>query len=116
MKTSRASILLRATHHALRDQSSSEESMQFLSRLSLFIKAICLDGRNPGSRQNHFRHLDEFIMPVQRAGGFGVYENPLKKLHDVQSVMRVLAEYLSEGEMDDLRQTMPKELRILLIR
>jgi uncharacterized protein (DUF2267 family) len=84
--------------------------MQFPSQLSLFIKAICVDGRN------HFRHLGGFIMAVQRAGRFGVYENPPEKLHDVQSLMRVLAEYVSEGEMDDFRQTMPKELRILLIR
>lgn len=114
--TSRASRLLRATLHTLRDQSSFEESMQFLSQLPLFIKAIYVDGWKPGSRQNHFRHLDEFIMAVERAGGFGVYENPLEKLHEVQSVMRVVAEYVSEGEMDDFRQTMPTELRILLVR
>ncbi len=112
--TSKASRLLRATLHTLRDQSSFEESMQFLSQLPLFIKGIYVDGWNPGTRRNHFRHLDDFVMAVQHAGGFGVCENPLEKLHDVQSVMHVVAEYVSEGEMDDFRKTIPEGLRILL--
>lgn len=112
--TSRASRLLRSTLHALRDQSSFQESMQFLSQLPLFIKAIYVDGWNPATRKNHVRHLDDFVMAVQRAGGFGASENPLEMLHDVQSVIHVMAEYVSEGEMDDFRKTMPEGLRILL--
>lgn len=112
--TSRASKLLRATLHALREQSSFEESMQFISQLPMFIKAIYVDGWNPGSHKNHFRHLDEFTLAVQRNGGFEDCENPLEKLHDIQSVIHVVAEYVSEGEMDDFRKTLPKELRILL--
>jgi uncharacterized protein (DUF2267 family) len=88
--------------------------MQFLSQLPLFIKAIYVDGWNPATRKNHVRHLDDFVMAVQRAGGFGASENPLEMLHDVQSVIHVMAEYVSEGEMDDFRKTMPEGLRILL--
>lgn len=114
LDTSRASKLLRGTLHALRDQSSFEESMQFISQLPLFIKAIYVDGWNPGSHKHHFRHLDEFTLAVQKYGGFEDSENPLEKLHDIQAVIHVVAEYVSEGEMDDFRMTMPKELRILL--
>jgi uncharacterized protein (DUF2267 family) len=112
--TSRASSLIRATLHALRDQSSFEESMQLLSQLPMFIKAIYVDGWKPGSHKNHFRHLDEFTSAVQKNGGFQECENPLEKLHDIQSVIHVMAEYVDEGEMDDFRKTFPEELRILL--
>ena len=111
---SRASRLLRATIHALRDQSSMEESMHFISQLPMFIKAIYVDGWNPGKTKNHFKYLDEFTSAVEENGGFDNFENPLEKLRDIQSVIRVMAEYVSEGEMDDFRRTLPKELRILL--
>lgn len=112
--TSRASRLLRATLHALRDQSSMFESMQFISQLPMFIKAIYVDGWNPGSSKNHFRHLDEFIDAVDEYGGFESFQTRLEKIHDIQSVIHVIAEYVSEGELEDFRKTMPKELRILL--
>ena len=112
--TSRASKLLCATLHTLRDQSSFEESMRFLSQLPLFIKAIYVDGWNPRIHRNHFLHLDDFVTAVQSVGGFGACENPLEMLHDVQSVIHVMAEYVSEGERDDFRKTLPEGLRILL--
>jgi hypothetical protein len=56
--TSRAGALLRATLHTLRDQSSPEESLQFISQLPMFIKAIYVDGWKPGSHKNHVRHLE----------------------------------------------------------
>lgn len=112
--TSRASRLLRATLHVLRDQSSMFESMQFISQLPMFIKAIYVDGWSPGSSKNHFRHLDEFTDAVEEYGGFESFETRLEKIHDIQSVMHVIAEYVSEGELEDFRKTMPKELRVLL--
>lgn len=112
--TLRVGRLIRSTLHALRDQSTVEESMQFLGQLPMAIKAIYVDGWDPASRKNHFRHLDEFTAAVEKNGGFQQCENSLEKLHDIQSVIHVMAEYVSDGEMDDFRKTMPKELRILL--
>ena len=115
--TSRASALLRATLQTLRDQSSIEESMQFISQLPMFIKAIYVDGWKPGSHKNHIRHLEDFGHAVQDKGGFAHHEsslNKLEKTHEIQAVFRVIAEYVSEGEMEDFRKTLPEELRVLL--
>jgi uncharacterized protein (DUF2267 family) len=50
-------------------------------------------------------------------GGFQHHEsslNKLEKTHEIQAVIRVIAEYVSEGEMEDFRRTLPEELRVLL--
>lgn len=113
--TSRASRLLRATLRALRDQSSPEESLQMISQLPMFIKALYVDGWRPGGAKNHARHLVGFVTRVEENGGFAGDSSLslTEQLADIQSVIRVMKEYVSEGEAADFVHSLPEELRVL---
>jgi len=114
---SRASRLLRATLHTLRDQSSPEESMQLVSQLPILIKAVFVDGWRIGSHKGHVRTLEDFIDGVERNGGFsddGSDSSKHQQIQSIRSVLRVVREYVSEGEFSEFRLTLPESIRILL--
>lgn len=115
--TAKASRILRATLHVLRDQSTPEESIQLINQLPMFIKAAYVDGWKPASQKGRVRHLDDFITLIQEKSN-AAENNELTSKEGaflaVQAVFRVIKEYASEGEMEDLKRTLPDELRVLL--
>ena len=111
--TSRAGRVLRATLHVLRDQSSPEEAMQFISQLPMFIKAIFVDGWNPASNKGRVRRVEQFTMAVREKVGGDDFFGHEDCMEAVQSVIRVLGEYVSDGEMEDMIRTIPEGLREL---
>jgi len=50
-----AGRLLRSTLHVLRDQSTPEESVQFISQLPMFVKALYVDGWKLASKKGRVR-------------------------------------------------------------
>jgi len=114
---STAGHILRATLGVLRDQSAPEESMQFISQLPMFIKAIYVDGWKISGKKTKLRHLDDFIKEVHKrcnASGHDDFTSQEGCYLAVHAVFRVIKEYVSEGEIEDLRLTLPEELRALL--
>ena len=121
--TAKASRILRSTLHVLREQSTPEESVQFISQLPMAIKAIYVDGWRIGSTKGRVRHWDDFVAEMHNthqkayhAAGADDIDDFIDKydcVQAVQSVFRVLKEYVSEGEVDDLLLTLPGDLRIL---
>ena len=63
---SAAGVILRATLHVLRDQSTAEESVQFISQRPMFIKAIYIDGWEVSGKKAKVRHLDDFVEEVYK--------------------------------------------------
>jgi len=112
--TSRAGRILRAVLHVLRDQSTPQESMQFISQLPMFIKAIYVDGWRLGSDKGRVGHLDDFITAVRNEAASDDFLNEESCLEAIQAVFRVIREYVSDGEIEDLRRTLPEEIRVLL--
>lgn len=110
----RASRVLRASLHVLRDQSTPEESLQFISQLPMFIKSIYVDGWSLGSKKNRVRRVDDFVAAVMGKAGEADFASPESCLVAIKAVMRVIKEYVSEGEIEDLRRTLPENLRSLL--
>ena len=115
--TSTASRILRSTLIVLRDQSTPEEAMQFISQLPMLIKALYVDGWKISGKKNKVRHLDDFIAEVHkrsRAAGHDDFTSQEGCYLAVHAVFRVIKGYVSEGEIEDLRLTLPEELRALL--
>jgi len=112
--TSRAGRILRAVLHVLRDQSTPQESMQFISQLPMFIKAIYVDGWRLGSDKGRVWHLDDFITAVRNEAASDDFLNEESCSQAIQAVFRVIREYVSDGEIEDLRRTLPEEIRVLL--
>lgn len=115
--SSSAGRILRSTLHVLREQSTAEESIQFISQLPMFIKAIYVDGWKISGKKNKLRHLDDFVEEVHkrnRAAGHDDFTSQEGCYHAIHAVFRVIKEYVSEGEIEDLRRTLPEQLRPLL--
>ena len=115
---STAGRILRSTLHVLRDQASPEESIHLISQLPMLIKAIYVDGWKVfGKKKAKVHHLDDFIEEIHkqnRAAGHDDFRSQEGCYLAVHAVFRVIKEYVSEGELDDLRRTLPEELRPLL--
>ena len=115
--TARAGRMLRAVLHVFRNQSTPMESMQLIAQLPMFIKAIYVDGWRINHKQDRIRHLDDFLFEVRKADepnamfDFGDDEEVTKA---VKAVFHVIKEYVSEGEIDDVINTLPEELRPLV--
>lgn len=115
--TSTAFRILRATLDVFRDLSTPEESIQFISQLPMFIKAIYVDGWKISGKKAGVRRLDDFVEAVQekcRAVNEDEFTSPEKCSLAIHAVFRVIKGYVSEGEIEDLRRTLPEELRPLL--
>ena len=110
--TSKANRILRSTLHVLRDQSTPEESVQFISQLPMFIKAIYVDGWKLGSNKGRVHRLDDFVAAVGEASSD--FSNPESCFLAIQAVFRVIREYVSEGEIEDMKRTLPEDMRGLL--
>ncbi len=108
-----AARILRAVLHALRERLTLEENFDFLSQLTMIIKGVYIDGYNPGKSFVHSRSLEDFLDDIRSA-------DPNAAGHDlgndartkwlVQGVFRILNEYISEGEMKDIVNVLPKKI------
>lgn len=116
-ETSTALHILRATLCVLREHSTPEESIQFISQLPMFIKALYVDGWKVSGKKDRVRRLDDFVAAVQdrcRALGEDSFSSSENCSLAIQAVFRVIKEHVSEGEIEDLRRTLPEGLQPLL--
>ncbi|MDB4438578.1 DUF2267 domain-containing protein [bacterium] len=119
----KASRILLSTIRVLRAQSTFEESMQFISQLPMAIKAVYIDGWQPGTKTGRVCHWNDFVTEVQKAHQEAYLttsredNSDFVDQHDcaqaIHSVFRVLKEYVSKGELEDFLLALPVDLRDL---
>lgn len=101
--------------HALREIISVEESLQFLAQLPMFLKAAYVNGWNPKKRKERVKNMEQFIELVKAFDGksaindFG-YENDLAERY-IHQTFQYLRKYVSMGELEDIRDGLPKGLK-----
>lgn len=106
----KAYLALRATLHTLRDRLTPEEAAQLGAQLPMLIRGFYYEGWRPTGKPVKERHREEFLSHIEEAldrWEFGPAEDVAR------SVFQVLAHRISEGEMEDVRQILPKEIREL---
>ena len=101
---------LRAVLHTLRDRLTVEESAQFAAQLPMLMRGIYFDGWDP-SRVPQKMSKDEFLHRVRHGFPYDVKGGTEVVVH---TVVRVLRQHVSEGEWDDIRASLPKELTSVL--
>lgn len=114
----KAMRVLRAVMHGLRDRIPPQESLQLISQLPMYIKAIYVEGWKWSPNHKAIRHIDEFIEAVKKNDGVtGDYdfEDQDKTEEYIKAVFRVLQRHVSEGEIADVVATLPTELRPLFV-
>jgi uncharacterized protein (DUF2267 family) len=100
---------LRATLHALRDRITIEEVAQFAAQLPMLIRGFYYEGWDPTGKPLKERHVDEFLARIEQELG----PDPIDSERIARAVFLLLANRISEGEIEDIEYILPKEIRNL---
>jgi uncharacterized protein (DUF2267 family) len=102
---------LRVTLQALRDRLTIEEVAQFGAQLPMLIRGFYYEGWDPTGKPEKLRHREEFLERIAEyfvRAGDPVHPEPVAR-----AVFRVLAQRISDGEIEDVKHILPEELRSL---
>lgn len=113
----KAGRILSAILHGLRDLISMEESLQLLAQLPMFLKAVYVNSWNYKEKRARIKTMPEFIDLVRHYGG-------LTSVHDfesdevaenyIHSTFLALRQYISDGELEDIRDELSKNLKEMI--
>ncbi len=110
----KAGRIIRAVLHALRNRLNHEESFQLLGQLPMALKGVYADGWKFERKYNRISKLNNFLDEIrQEDGGLAGYDfgNNTKAKLAASAVFKALNHYVSEGEMNDITDVMPAELK-----
>ncbi|MGH3376198.1 MAG: DUF2267 domain-containing protein [Actinoallomurus sp.] len=101
---------LRAVLHALRDRLTVDETADFAAQLPMLVRGIYYDGWNP-SKVPKKMHRDDFLEQIRNEVPYQV-EGGVAGL--VTTVAQALRLYVTDGEWEDVKAGMPKDLAATL--
>jgi uncharacterized protein (DUF2267 family) len=102
---------LRAVLHALRDRLTVDETAHFAAQLPMLIRGLYYDGWDP-SRVPKKMHRDDFLNKVRREMPPYDLEGGMEGL--VHTVAQALRLYITDGEWENTKAQMPKDLAAAL--
>ncbi|MCO5967724.1 DUF2267 domain-containing protein [Actinoallomurus soli] len=102
---------LRAVLHALRDRLTVDEAVDFAAQLPMLVRGMYYDGWHP-SQVPKKMHRDEFLDQIRAEMPPYEIQGGLEDL--VRTVAEALRVYITEGEWDDIKAEMPKDLAAML--
>ena len=112
----KAGRILTAILHGLREMVSTEESLQFIAQLPMFLKAVYVNGWTIKTQKEKIKSVDDFIGLLRTISGTtasadfhsdGIAED------DIYATFYMLRQYVSDGQMDDMKSQLPKQLKRL---
>lgn len=101
---------LRAVLHPLRDRLTVEEIAQLGAQLPILVRGIYYDGWDPTDVPVKMDR-EEFLNRVREQFPYSV-EGGTEPL--VRTVLKALSLHISEGEWEDVKSSVPKDLAALL--
>ena len=101
---------LRAVLHALRDRLTVGEAKDLGAQFPMLIRGIYYEGWNPAKMPIKMDR-EEFLRRVRNEFPWEI-EGSINDL--VKTVIKALRPYISEGEFEDIKSNMPKDLAALL--
>ena len=110
----RAGRILRCVLRALRNRITVEESLQLLSQLPMAIKAVYVEGWKLNREFVRIKSMDEFAAEVMREDGYAAWRDfaSMEEAQEaIEAVMKTLADYVSAGELHDIIDLMPGEIK-----
>jgi len=114
----KASRILSSILHALREIISVNESLQLMSQLPMFLKAVYVNGwsiRKP----RRVKNIDDFIELVKFYNGVTSkvdFVSDEMTENYIKTTFIELRQYISLGEFEDIRTELPKELKYIMYR
>lgn len=111
-----AGRILTTILHGLRAMITTEESLQFIAQLPMFLKALYVNGWTIKTKKEKIKTMDDFIGFLRSISGntsvIDFYSNEVAEA-DVHSTFKMLRVYVSDGQMDDMIGQLPKQLKKL---
>jgi uncharacterized protein (DUF2267 family) len=106
----KAYLALRATLHALRDRLTVEEVAQLGAQLPMLIRGFYYEGWDPTDKPLRERHKEQFLARIEQQFRGNDRVDPEQLAH---AVFAVLANRVTEGEIEDVKHVLPAEIRDL---
>jgi uncharacterized protein (DUF2267 family) len=104
----RAYLALRSTLHALRDRLAVEEAAQLGAQLPMLIRGFYYEGWHPSDTPVKVRSKSQFLGRIAQE-----LTDDLEPEQVVRAVLTVLSRRVTEGEIRDVQQALPEEIREL---
>lgn len=98
---------LRSVMHALRDRMPVEEAFQLSAQLPMLIRGLFFESYHYSPVPAKF-HWKEMLKRIENEMNPGI-DIPVEKVFS--AVLQVLYDNISEGEMNDVYATLPKDIR-----
>lgn len=106
----KAYLALRATLHALRDRLTVEEVAQLGAQLPMLIRGFYYEGWDPTRKPLKLRDREEFLSIIDEEFRADDTLNPELI---ARAVFTVLANRITQGEIEDVKHVLPAEIRSL---
>ncbi len=116
--TEKAGRIFSAIMHALRDIITPQESLQLLAQMPMFMKAAYVNGWIMKKEKPKVKRMEDFVELVRKHDGvaavndFGYEDELAERYIDVTFIY--LRKYISLGEMEDIRDGLPKDLKSMI--
>jgi uncharacterized protein (DUF2267 family) len=110
----RAGRVVRSVLHALRNRLTVEESLQLLSQLPMAIKSVYVEGWKLHHDLRRIKTIEDFCEEVMKEDGLAVwrdFSSVSEAMDAIEAVMKTLADYVTAGELHDVIDLMPKEIK-----
>ena len=101
---------LRATLHALRDRLTVEEVAQLGAQLPMLIRGFYYEGWDPTAKPLRERKREQFLARIEQEFRG---DEPIDPEQVARAVFALLAGRITEGEIEDVKQVLPEEIRDL---
>ena len=105
-----ACLALRTALHALRDRLTIEGAVHLGAQLPILVRGIYYDGWRLTGKPVKERHKSEFLDHVAAVFRDDDRVDPERLM---RAVFKVLARHISKGEIENVKQSLPKSLREL---
>ena len=102
--------LLRVTLHQIRDHLLVDELAQFSAQLPLLIRGMLFEGWVPKNTPIKERKAAQFIASIETALG---ETEEYRGAGDVRCVFDALNVHLTAGEIEDVRASLPEDIRAM---
>lgn len=112
----RAGRILSSILHALREIISVNESLQLMSQLPMFLKAVYVNGWSI-RKTRKVKDLNDFIELIKFYNGVTANTDfPSEDISEnyIKTTFIELRKYISLGEFEDIRTELPKELKYIM--
>lgn len=114
----KAGRILTSILQALRDLITPAESIQLIAQFPMFLKAVYVNGWKLRKQKPRVKHLPEFIALVRKHDGPSAdsdfeYSDELTEQY-IDATLIYLRKYVSQGEMENIRDVLPKDLKSLI--